>query len=431
MQFILNGIAKHFLCGARHMQKISGISIIKIETWMVAAPHDRNPHHQTANPYTLVFFPPLGAGKFAEQIKYTAMKMELISRIAAIAIIASVFFPGRSIGQSALCSDEYALLQPGKWHQAPDQLSGAIAGFPGKSLEFIFARQDQLLGILKKAYPEPKGLEAFASRIFNTSPGTDYLKEPGEAAFHYSISTYYQHYWCADGKMELATETATRIECYVNAMFQLMEPLSRSKDFVMPNGQQIFYMPYETGTVKGFPLYSTKEKWNGNPRESIIISKDGRLPVLPVSREGFLMALGCYVQDKLKGLEIFHQAAAVTGSGNETLLKKYLNAYKRLEILMADMTEEERSSQAIVSDPSEMLWNRNGEGTFEAQEKIGGRPLVIYDLEYGNNQLPRHSIRFIQLFFNYEDYNATKRDMMRQFRENIDLDLLKALLEDK
>ncbi|RYD88259.1 MAG: hypothetical protein EOP50_19380 [Sphingobacteriales bacterium] len=325
--------------------------------------------------------------------------------------------------------------------------------------------QEKILKLFQNAYPQPTGLEARAYRVVKSDPDDDYKLMPGTAPLRYSVTTYYLHYWCFKGKPHRSHETGTWIECYVNSLWQFMEPLS-SDEFLLPNGQQLFYLPHIIGEMKGYPVYSTQTDLSDNRRESILILPDKRLPVRAVSREEFVRSLQRYIQRFLKendettrlleaGLKESLAFADKSASfKTETERTKYKEDNRRsvengrlkrdqtaqefrvhaqrLEAMLAALSPQERTVQAVIFDPYGLMTNRRGLGTF-AEQAVKGRPVVTHDLHYYDPGLTRPAIQSIQLLLKYETAAdmVAKRELMRQFRQNIDLDGFKALLDRK
>ncbi|MFC5408501.1 hypothetical protein ACFPMF_04235 [Larkinella bovis] len=366
------------------------------------------------------------------------------------------------LAQSTGCRPEDAQAIQTSWVRKPDALGAIGPDFPRKSLPLVFERQEKILNLLQKAYPNPRGLEARAYRIIKSDPANDYKHLPPNAPLRYSVTTYYLHYWCFRGKPERSAETGTWIECYVNSLWQFMESISE-REYLLPNGQSIFYMPERVGDLKGYAVYSPHPTRRENRQESILLVPGNRLPVRPVSREELVRSLQRHIRHFLKendettrvleaGLKETLAYADQPGSfkteaerekykednrrsiGNgrikrDKTAQEFRQNYDRLEALLAAMSPQERASQAIIENPYDLMTQYRGKGTFEAQA-VKGRPLVTHDLQYHDPTLPRHAIQSIQLLMKYETSAnlVAKRDLMEQFRQNIDLDGLKALI---
>lgn len=366
------------------------------------------------------------------------------------------------LAQPPACTTDYVQQLPTQWKRNANPATNLATGFPKQALPAIYARQEKLLDLFQQAYPNPKGIEARAYRQVLSAPD-DYRLEPAGSPLHYAAITYYFHYWCFKGKAERSGETGTWLECYVNTLWRFMDPLD--DEYTLPNNQAIYYMPYKTGELKGYPIYSIRQDYGQNPRESIIITTDGRLPIRPVSREEFIRSMQRSIQKFLKEndettvqLEAALKESTISADKipfkTEAERQKYKDdnrrsveegrkkrdktaqqrriRYQELEQMLTTMTPTERSSQAIISDITGMLFNERGKGTFNEQA-IDGRPLVTYDFSYPDPKLPRSAVQFIQLYLRYEDtpYMVAKREMMREFRQNINLDGFRAMIEKK
>ncbi len=179
-----------------------------------------------------------------------------------------------------------------------------------------------------------------------------------------------------------AQQTASHagIRYFSNELRQFMEPLARSFDFQLPGGKGIYYMPVQTGEFMGYPVYRKYADPGKESPVSILFSACGSLPLRAVSREELIFSLEVFVQSQLQKLAVFQPTAnrylSNGRDGSETLVQKYQDALKRLTLYLESLSAEERARQAIVNDPSEILWTKRLNGIFEVQEKKGGRPLV-------------------------------------------------------
>lgn len=161
-----------------------------------------------------------------------------------------------------------------------------------------------------------------------------------------------------------------------NQLLEFLEPFARSNDFQLPGGKGIFYMPEETGRFMGYPIYHRNADSNYTGPVSILFTEGECLPFTAVTRQELVLAMEVYVQGQMGKLAQFQRTSATRQQNGETLLQKYKDALKRLGLLLESMTAAERRKQAVVYDPSEILWSRKTIGVFESQERKGGRLLV-------------------------------------------------------
>ncbi|GAO44587.1 hypothetical protein [Flavihumibacter petaseus] len=164
------------------------------------------------------------------------------------------------------------------------------------------------------------------------------------------------------------------VQYHSNALQEFLEPMARSNDFPLAGGHFLFYMPERVGEYRGYPVFRKNADTAAATPYSILITDGDCLPLDPVTREELLFAMEIFVQGQLDRLSMFRKASI--GTSGETLVQKYEDALRRLTHLLETMTPAERNMQAVVFDPTEILWTKKPEGIFEAQEKKGGRPLV-------------------------------------------------------
>ncbi|RIV22466.1 hypothetical protein DYU11_15735 [Fibrisoma montanum] len=324
----------------------------------------------------------------------------------------------------------------------------------------IAARQDKLLSFIRQAYPEPRGLEARQGTSINTDHHSLYEKRPN-GPLRYTVRVMFHHYWCFRGKPEVSGETGTRIEMHANFLYKFM----REVGYQLPNGQEIYYMPKQVGTLKGYPVYSTHPDDRDRKRESILILPDQRLPVRAVSREEVVRLFQATLRNMLAeneettkvleaSLKESEAYAARIEFKTEAERQKYINGNRqsvergrqkreasarewrenidRLETMLTAMTPAERSTQAVLGEPYGLMMNQRGQGTFAEQAAFPySRPVVTHDLAYGSSKLPRPAVQFIHLQMTYETAPdmVAKRAMMSQFLEKVDLDGLRGMLE--
>lgn len=324
-------------------------------------------------------------------------------------------------------------------------------------------RQQKILQILKNAYPNPQGLIPNVHTLLPSDgdPNNEYIHLPKKAPLRYSVTTYFHTLLCdaKTGKTYRDGETHTWIIAYVNSLTTFLTPAN----FNMPNGQALYYMPKLVGQLKGYPVYDT-QKWKDIPDESIVLSAGDQLPVKPVSRDEVLTVLAAEIHKQIADVEagIRKVEAALKESlaeadkipfksaaerekykqdnirevengklSTQKVIAGYRAQLQQLEQLRASMTPAERAKQAILTDPRDLIPQKGRSVGFDEQEKTG-RAVVVRDLNWGNKKLAPHSIQLIQLLLHHQTdvRHIAKKEMIRQVKENIDLEALKKLLEE-
>ena len=359
------------------------------------------------------------------------------------------------------CPEETVQQRPTQWIRRGSSWVGSDLQSIAKAMQpQISARQDRMLSFIRQAYPEPRGLEARQGANINTDHHSIYEKRLN-GPLRYTVRVMFHHYWCFRGKPEVSGETGTYIEMHANFLHKFMKEVG----YELPNGQAIYYMPKQVGTLKGYPVYSAHPDDRDRKRESILILPDQRLPVRAVSREEVVRLFQATLRKMLAeneettkvleaSLKESEAYAAKIDFKTEAERQKYIDGNRqsvergrqkrdamaqewrenidRLEKMLAAMTSAERSMQAVLGEPYGLMMNQRGQGTFAEQAGLPySQPVVTHDLNYGNSKLPRPAVQFIHLQMTYETthYMVAKRAMMSQFLEKVDLDGLKGMLE--
>ena len=356
---------------------------------------------------------------------------------------------------------------------------GNIERVPKNFAPAVTTRAQRLAEILMKAYPDPKGLEA-NMRLVADGEGEHYefkseLTGPN-APLRYSSQGWFFSLYCnpaGPGKREV--ETGTQVNVYVNWLYDFMDNADGPfGNFTIENGQQIYFMPYKIGELKGRPLYclqNTPAMKNQRdhiinaltPRESVLITRDGKLPFRPVQNEEYLRAVQKGVRfmmkeseaGELKWKNVLKESLADLDKMNfateaqrekekasarkeidmalkNTLadIQRYRKILEETDLLLHALSPEEKKQQAVARDMTAIIHSKDMAKEFRNQQKIG-RPLITHDFSYFNSNFSRSSIQFIQLHLRYETHQSqvAKEDMIRKVREHIDLDALQNLLD--
>jgi hypothetical protein len=388
--------------------------------------------------------------------KISAYKLALLALLlVAITVQTALAQPDTS------CPEETVQLRRTQWGRIGHSWVGTdLQHITKDMIPQISARQEKLLGFIRQAYPEPRGVEARQGAHINTDHDTQYEKRQG-GPLRYTTRVMFHHYWCFRGKPEVSGETGTYIELHANFLHKFMTEVG----YQLPNGQKLYYMPKQVATLKGYPVYSTHPDERGRKLESVLILPDQRLPVRPISREDLIRVFQNTLRKMLvendettrvleASLKESEAYAAKIDFKTEAERQKYISGNRlsvergrqkrdqtaqewrqnldRLETMLAVMPPNERTTQAILGDPYGLMMNQRGRGTFAEQASLPySQPVVTHDLNYGSSRLPRPAIQFIHLQMTYETAPdmVAKRAMMSQFLEKVDLDGLRGILE--
>lgn len=176
--------------------------------------------------------------------------------------------------------------------------------------------------------------------------------------------------------------------------------------FLTPNGEELFYLPKQSGDFKGMTFFQLGNLENKEKEEAVIIFPNSRLPYKPVSREQF-------IQSRIKLYREFWQTAARIS---------FEPKIAELQLFLANMPPADRQTQAVINDPfgiNERMF------TTEAQ---GGRRVVAIDKDFFNPKLPRPTIQFITVYWSWNSQRPVVAEAIRQFKENFDFAALRQML---
>ncbi len=328
------------------------------------------------------------------------------------------------------CTDEMAWEKPGSWTVwTEDDLAMPGRNYP-KVHPIAFAKTDRVVALLRQAIPNLNGIEARPNRSIG---GSSYTKN---GALKYGINALFLGYYCVPntpsfpqvrGQVRLGDETGTWIYIRFNDFYWLANDHFRlSKDLRTKGGGVLFFFPKQDGEWKGLPLLRPM-LFGGDPRqgrgvkeEAVIITPPGRTPYRFITREEFLEARARQVRKKIDTLPPSPRRAQHVAPLESELQK--INA------ALAALSPEERKADAIVHNPYVVPGGR--EKVF-ATEAEGGRRVFVISARFFDKNLPRHAVQFITVYWKWDvdpRYPAKER-VMRQFKENFDVQALRALLD--
>jgi hypothetical protein len=308
------------------------------------------------------------------------------------------------------CTNDMAANTPGKWaRQRPDDLAIADKSFPKEQFKAVLAKAQKVIDLLVAANPQPVGIQAVAKRNIRGESFT-----PG-GPLKFAVEGHYGAFFCVPntaaygaavrGTVIPGGESGSAINIYFNHFGWAIEDIHGEGAFLSEDGMPLFYSPKQLGDFKGMTLLEPT-MINGGRQQAVVITSSGRLPYLPVSREQFIQSRISYYRNFYRKLErpAFEPTIA------------------QLESLLATLSPAQRQIQAVITDPlapSEKLF------TTEARH---GRPVVKLDRDFVDTKLPRAAIRFLTVYWSWDEKNAAVSEMMKQFKTNFDFEALKQMI---
>jgi len=319
------------------------------------------------------------------------------------------------------CTDEMAWAKPGSWTvRAEDDDAMADRSYPKAQYPVAFAKADRVVALLKQAIPNLNGVEA---RSYRTIRGSSYIKN---GALKYGVNALFLGYYCVPntpsfpkvrGQVRLGDETGTWIYIDFNNFSWLANESEMLRHGLLAKDGGVapyYYFPKQGGEWRGLPLLvapaygvRTFAVRNAPPSvraEAVIIAPEGHKPYRFITRKEYLEARIRYEQ-KQKGPDL-----------------------EMLRAALAALTPEERKADAIV--PRSRYLYKDKKKIF-ATEAEGGQRIFGISARFFDKNLPRHAVQFITVYWKWDvgPNNTAKQRVIRQFKENLDVQALRAMLD--
>jgi hypothetical protein len=151
----------------------------------------------------------------------------------------------------------------------------------------------------------------------------------------------------------------------------------------------------------------------------VIIAPPGRAPYRFITREEFLEARERQVQERID--------QPPQSGGRARILADLEGELQKIRSALAALSPEERKAEAIVRNPFVVPGGREKLFVTEAE---GGRRLFVIRAGFFDASLPRHAVQFVTIYWRWDagPKDSAKAEVARQFRENFDVQALRAML---
>jgi hypothetical protein len=336
--------------------------------------------------------------------------------------IASLAGAASSVCAQQACTDEMAWARAGSWGRAGDDLAMADPTFPRAEHAAALRKADQVVALVQQAIPKLDGIEA---RAYRSIRGPSYTRD---GALKYGSDALFRAYYCVPdtpsfptlrGQVRLGDETGTWLYIRFNDFFWLTnESAMLDKSLRAKGGGALFFFPPSAGEWKGLPLLLPAIH-TGQKTEAVIIAPPGRAPHRFITREEFLEARVRQLQERIDKLPPSPTRPKVQ-AGIEADLHQ-------IRAALAALSPEERKREAIVRNPLVVPGGRDKVFVTEAD---GGRRIFVIRASFFDPSLPRTAVQFITVYWRWDagPKDPAKVAVARQFKENFDLDALRAML---
>src|SRR5262245_12462127 len=329
-------------------------------------------------------------------------------------------FAGAVSAQQA-CTDEMAWSKPGSWARVEDDRAMADSSFSKTEYPAPLRMADQTTALLKAAIPKLNGIEA---KVHRSIRDASYTKQ---GALKYGVDAWFFGYYCVPdtpsfpqvrGQVRLGDHTGTWIYIRFNDFFWLTnERVMLDKTLRTKGGGALFYFPKQGGEWKGLPLLLPAV--HSGKSEAVIIVPEGKTPYRFITREEFLEARERQVREKIDKLPQFRDRARVLATLEDELQK--------IRGALAALSTEERKAEAVLRNPYVVP---GGKEKVFATEAEGGRRVFVISARFFDASLPRDAVQFMTLYWTWDanPKDPAKAEVMRQFKENFDMQALRAML---
>lgn len=278
----------------------------------------------------------------------------------------------------------------------------ADRSFPKAQYKTVLDKAQKAIELFRQASPELGGIETSAYRGIR---GDSHLPG-GPVPFRAEI--LYKSYFCV-GNDTASVDKRGKIIVYggygstvvqFNSLRDVLDTVLENGGFTTVDGDEIYEYKRDLGDLRGLTMIEPLVR-DEHHHEAVIITRGGRLPYKPVTREQFLLA-------RIK----FEQGRGITGN------------IGGLNSALARMSAAERQAPAIVRDANASP----GRSKLFATEAEGGRHLVTIDKGYFDLKLPRDVVQLITVHWYWNDAALPKIEAIRQLKENLDFDALKQMV---
>ncbi len=308
------------------------------------------------------------------------------------------------------CNEDSLMNIKGKWTKSTGSNS-----YRAKSPQVVTGLEN-ILQLLKAAYPEPKGMEA---RWDSEQGRHESLIQNGPIAFDFMAS--FKKYYCDliignksnnykssfGNKHFLSDETGTWFYVWANWPGWFA---SEDGEFKIES-KHVYMLTPKMGELDGFQVVAGRDGDSPNQfSRTILVTRQGRSPFIPVTQKQFL-------QDFLKEKEA--DFLRQNGATPEIYYKKEI---KTAQDYLANTSEEELAKPGYHEGPTHSFDFKK----FADEKK--GYLMVQVNESYFNKKLPSYMPQFLVVYWRWES-NKSSLNYAAQIENSFDFKALQQMLD--
>lgn len=354
---------------------------------------------------------------------------------------------------SVPCSDEFINNYKGKWLIPDTKLSSiSVNDFH----EEVMKRLNAINALVRQIYPEPRSADAGWSGEFAKTSFADEVKfvpvedrDPEETkikinpVYRYRYSCILFPWMCTSNPNEIMNMypegSSGSIVIRANDLEILNENYADGDEWRI-DGRPIKRKMFKAGNWKGYDMMSTVGGFYANPASDhfVLISRDGVLPYIPVTKKQFLDRAIQYVT------RYYDELIKKTLQSNEALQAQFRSTQKEIDDQKAQTTKakndalkklhdalDETTRKGLLDAPAivridPLLMN---EGPVFQSEAEGGCMLATENPNYFHKELPKYVPQFFVIELMSGDPKLSNMNFKEIIDKNFPIEKLKAMID--
>jgi hypothetical protein len=354
---------------------------------------------------------------------------------------------------SVPCSDEFINNYKGKWLIHEPKLSRiSVNDFHDEVMKRLNAFND----LVRQIYPEPTSADAGWSGEFAKTSFADEVKfvpvkdrDPEEtktkinSVYRYNYSCILFPWMCTGNPNEIMNMypegSSGSIVIRANDLEILNENYADGNEWTI-EGRPIKRKMFATGKWKGYDMMSSVGGVYANPASEhfVLISRDGMLPYIPITRKQFLDRAIQYIT------RYYDELTKKMLQSNETLPAQFRSPQKEIDDQKAQNVKAQNSALKKLQDELEKTTNNGlldapavvridpllmNEGTVFQTEADGGCMLVTENPNYFRKELPKYVPQFFVIELMSGDPKHSNMNFKNIIEENFPVEKIKAMID--